>query len=98
MFDGKMFFPVTGIPMRKIACMRSPLALAEPVPLTVPILNAKSFTPLIRLTWPAYGSLRSKVRMSHAAVGQRSAQSPQCRQTSSSLTMTRFVWGSASET
>src|SRR5574338_405110 len=29
--------------------------------------------------------------MSHAPVGQRSAQSPQCRQTSSSLTITRPV-------
>ena len=29
MLEGKMFFPVTGIPMRKIACMRRPLALAE---------------------------------------------------------------------
>ena len=43
MLDGKTFFPVTGIPIRKIACMISPFALAEPVPLTVPILNAKSF-------------------------------------------------------
>ena len=42
MFDGKTFFPDTGIPMRKIDCMMRPLALAEPVPLTVPILNAKS--------------------------------------------------------
>src|SRR5829696_568343 len=42
MFDGKTFFPVTGIPMRKIACMSKLFALAEPVPLTVPILNAKS--------------------------------------------------------
>ena len=45
MFDGKTFFPVTGIPMRKMACMSRPFALAEPVPLTVPILSAKSFTP-----------------------------------------------------
>ncbi len=35
--------------------------------------------------------------MSHAPVGQRSAHSPQCRQTSSSLTMTRPVFN-ASET
>jgi hypothetical protein len=52
MLDGKMFFPVTGIPMRKIACMRSPLALAEPVPLTVPILKAKSLMPLLPLIGP----------------------------------------------
>jgi hypothetical protein len=44
MFEGKTFFPVTGIPIRKMACMRSPLALADPVPFTVAILNAKSFT------------------------------------------------------
>src|SRR5512146_3357086 len=44
MFDGKTFLPVTGMPMRKIACMSRLFALAEPVPLTVPILNAKSLT------------------------------------------------------
>src|SRR5690242_14863048 len=44
MFDGKTFLPVTGMPMRKIACMSRLFALADPVPLTVPILNAKSFT------------------------------------------------------
>src|SRR5213594_46650 len=44
MFDGKTFFPDTGIPMRKIACISRLLALAEPVPLTVAILNAKSLT------------------------------------------------------
>src|SRR5690606_19244872 len=44
MFEGKTFFPVTGIPIRKIVCMIRLFALAEPVPLTVPILNAKSFT------------------------------------------------------
>jgi hypothetical protein len=43
MFEGKTFFPETGIPMRKMACMSSPFALADPVPLTVPILKAKSF-------------------------------------------------------
>src|SRR6185437_253663 len=45
MFDGKIFFPVTGMPMRKIDCMSMVLALALPVPLTVPILKAKSLTP-----------------------------------------------------
>ena len=47
MFDGKRFFPETGIPMRKIVFMRSPFALAEPVPFTVAILTAKSLRPLI---------------------------------------------------
>ena len=46
MFEGNRFFPETGMPMRKIACMSSPLALAEPVPLTFASLNAKSFTRL----------------------------------------------------
>ena len=44
MFDGKTFLPTTGIPMRKMACMSNELALAEPVPFTVPILKQKSFT------------------------------------------------------
>jgi hypothetical protein len=42
---------------------------------------------------PAYGISRSYFRMSNAAVGQRSAQRPQWMQRSSSLTMTRPVWG-----
>src|SRR5580765_3029850 len=44
MFDGKTFLPATGMPMRKMACISKLLALAEPVPFTVPILNAKSLT------------------------------------------------------
>src|ERR1035437_8083728 len=129
MFDGKMFLPETGIPIRKIDCMSSALALALPVPLTVAILKEKSLTaagsrkpeaggaelePLIAplrrflrafgLGVPAsgfanaYGITNSNFLISHAAVGQRSAQSPQCRQTSSSFTMTRFVWGRAVDT
>src|SRR5688572_21437739 len=47
MFDGKTFFPETGMPIRKIACINSPFALAEPVPLTVAILKAKSLMELI---------------------------------------------------
>src|SRR5918995_5380409 len=42
MFDGKTFLPVTGTPMRKMACMMRPFAEAEPVPLAVAILKAKS--------------------------------------------------------
>ena len=49
MFDGKMFLPVTGMPIRKIACISRLLALAEPVPLTVAMRNAKSLVPLIPL-------------------------------------------------
>src|SRR3990172_4763453 len=44
MFEGKTFFPTTGMPIRKMACMSNPLALAEPVPFTVPILKQKSLT------------------------------------------------------
>ena len=44
MFDGKTFLPVTGMPIRKMACMMRPFALAEPVPLAVAILKAKSLT------------------------------------------------------
>src|SRR5271170_7453967 len=47
MFDGNRFLPETGIPIRKMACMRRPFALADPVPLTLASLNAKS---LIRST------------------------------------------------
>ena len=42
MFDGKTFLPVTGMPIRKMACMIRPLAEADPVPLAVAILKAKS--------------------------------------------------------
>src|SRR5690242_16360566 len=48
MFDGKTFFPDTGIPIRKIDCINSPLALAEPEPLTVAILKAKSLVVMQR--------------------------------------------------
>ena len=43
MLEGKTFFPETGSPMRNRACRSMEFALAEPVPLTVPILIAKSF-------------------------------------------------------
>src|SRR5918996_4379377 len=48
MFDGNTFLPVTGTPMRKMACMMRPLAEAEPVPLAVAILKAKSLTRFIK--------------------------------------------------
>lgn len=51
MFEGNTFFPDTGMPMRKMACMSRPFALADPVPLTVPIFSAKS---LVRsIPWSA---------------------------------------------
>ena len=46
----------------------------------------------------ASGIASSNFCMSHAAVGHRSAQRPQWTQRSSSLTITRPVWGSAAET
>ena len=49
MFEGNTFFPVTGTPIRKMACMIRPLALAEPVPLAVAILKAKSLIRLLML-------------------------------------------------
>src|SRR5271163_2364053 len=42
MLEGNRFFPETGMPMRKMACMSRPLALADPVPLTLASLKAKS--------------------------------------------------------
>src|SRR5690348_7818157 len=44
MFDGNTFLPVTGTPMRIIACMIRPFADADPVPFAVAILNAKLLT------------------------------------------------------
>src|SRR6266446_1718444 len=45
----------------------------------------------LRHAGPAIVISRRNLRMSHAPVGQRSAHRPQCRQTSSSLTMMRPV-------
>ena len=113
MFDGNRFLPDTGTPMRKIARISRLLALDEPVPLTLASLSAKSFT-LERVCWKRCSAMSGRHRepavdmasgirssnfcMSHAAVGQRSAHSPQCTQRSSSLTITRPVCGSAAET
>src|ERR1035437_1326501 len=44
MFDGKMFLPETGIPIRKMLCIRRLFALADPVPFTVAILKANELT------------------------------------------------------
>src|SRR5258705_5445574 len=53
MFDGNTFLPVTGTPMREIVCMMRPFAEADPVPLAVAILNAKSLVRSIKLKLPA---------------------------------------------
>ncbi len=42
MFDGKMFFGVTGTPILKIAFVNSAFADAEPVPFTFANLITKS--------------------------------------------------------
>ena len=47
MFDGNRFLPETGMPIRKMACISRLFALAEPVPLTLASLKAKS---LMRVT------------------------------------------------
>src|SRR5262245_9392030 len=47
MLEGKMFFGLTGIPMRNSVLAKMPLALAEPEPLTVANFTTKSLMPLI---------------------------------------------------
>ena len=42
MLEGNTFFPETGTPMRKMACMSMLFALAEPLPLTVATFTTKS--------------------------------------------------------
>ena len=83
--------------MRKMAFISSVLALAEPVPFTLASLMTKSFTRSGAFAgWAmcgrsAWGRWIVDFCMSQAAVGQRSAHSPQCTQRSSSFTMTRPV-------
>ena len=126
MFDGKMFFPGDRNAHAENGLHEHRVRDADPVPLTVPILKAKSlmedgrwkmedldmviFPPLSgsnfrssifhlpSLFANAYGITSSNFLISHAAVGHRSAHSPQCRHRSSSFTITRFVCGSASLT
>ena len=75
----------------------SRLALAEPEPLTLANLTTKSLVAVsgCGMRCPAWAVSRRNFRMSQAPVGQRSAHRPQCRQTSSSLTMTRPVFTGA---
>src|SRR5687768_13805099 len=99
------------MPLRKMAFISSALALAEPVPFTVAILIAKSFTLSVMAqallgsfaaaaaaSSLACGHLTKDFCMSQAAVGQRSAHRPQCTHRSSSLTMTRPVCFSGDDT
>ena len=44
LFDGKMFFGVTGMSIRNTALVNKALADAEPVPLTLANLTTKSLT------------------------------------------------------
>ena len=50
MFEGKIFFGVTGTPIRKTAFVKSAFALAEPVPLTLAKRITKSLV-LFSLIW-----------------------------------------------
>ena len=79
--------------MRKMACIRRLLALADPVPLTFASFSAKSFTRSGTLVHIALLlRMEFKLRISacpRRTVGQRSAHSPQWTQTSSSFTMMR---------
>src|SRR5215470_2474306 len=47
MLEGKMFFGLTGMPMRNSVLAKMPLALAEPEPLTVANFTTRSLMPLI---------------------------------------------------
>src|SRR5262245_40625536 len=47
MLEGKMFFGLTGMPMRNSVLAKMPLAEAEPEPLTVANFTTKSLMPLI---------------------------------------------------
>src|SRR5580704_5540387 len=47
MFDGKMLRELAGTPMRRIDLANSPLALADPDPLTLANLTTKSLTAVI---------------------------------------------------
>src|SRR5579863_7406581 len=57
MLEGKKFLPTTGMPMRKMAFMSRPLALAEPVPFTLAILMTKSLTRLVMAQLEGWGRL-----------------------------------------
>ena len=81
----------TGTPMRITERANSSLALAEPEPLTLANRTTKSFTLSIGIPFPRCVISIRYFCMSQAPVGQRSAHSPQCRQTSSSFTITRPV-------
>src|SRR5688572_32284959 len=56
--------------------------------------HAAFFWGRLRQPGPALVISTRNFCMSHAPVGQRSAHRPQCRQTSSSFTMTRCVFNS----
>ena len=96
---------VAGTPMRRIDFAKSWLALAEPEPLTLANRTTKSLTQLhgpsrehrfagtgCDCLARAMGQNEMNCCMSHAPVGQRSAQRPQCRHTSSSFAMIRPVF------
>ena len=105
MLLGKMLRGLTGTPMRMTALANSSLAEAEPEPLTLANLMTKSLMASMRFMRspvaagagrgrpaPPWSCSSRNFCMSQAPVGQRSAHRPQCRQTSSSLTITRPVF------
>src|SRR5690348_9916031 len=59
MLDGKMLRAATGTPMRRIARAKSPLADADPEPLTFANLTTKSLTRVSGLTRASTYNLRS---------------------------------------
>ena len=52
MFDGNMFFPLTGTPISNRDCSRIRLADCEPVPLAVAMLMVKSFA-MVSIVFPS---------------------------------------------
>src|SRR5262245_30203098 len=57
MFDGKMFFGLTGMPMRNTVLANIVFALADPEPFTVANLQTKSLTPLMFNTLRVSGDI-----------------------------------------
>ena len=104
---GKMLRGLTGTPMRRMALANSSLAEAEPEPLTLANLTTKSLRRrwaasrrLLRrraaaaaFRGPAWVICLQDLLHVPGAGGQRSAHRPQCRQTSSSFTITRWSSG-----
>src|SRR5215470_12241025 len=68
MLEGKMFFGLTGMPMRNSVLAKMPLADAEPEPLTVANFTTKSLIPLI---WAVYLARTAQLGSSKAQTQRR---------------------------